>query len=147
MQKYITDYRTDKSKKDLQFSQEIFDSAKKDYEDKQAEYASFVDANHNLITQSSRTELERLQNERNLAMNVYTQSAQQLQLAQAKVQEETPVLTVVQPAVVPLEGSPGKLKVLVIVTFLFGLFAVAWVAIGKEYFWKYWNLLKEELRN
>lgn len=147
LQKYITDYRTDKSKKDLQFSQEIFDSAKKDYEDKQAEYASFVDANHNLITQSSRTELERLQNERNLAMNVYTQSAQQLQLAQAKVQEETPVLTVVQPAVVPLEGTPGKLKVLIIVTFLFGAFAVAWEAIGKEYFWKYWNLLKETLKN
>ena len=147
LQKYITDYRTDKAKKDLQFSQEIYEGAKRDYEAKQAAYAAFADANHNLITQSSRTELERLQNERNLAMNVYTQSAQQLQLAQAKVQEETPVLTVVQPAVVPLEGSPGKLKVLIIVTFLFGAFAVAWVAIGKEYFWKYWNLLKETLKN
>lgn len=146
LQKYITNYRTDKSKKDLQFSQEIYDGAKKDYETKQAAYAAFVDANHNLILQSSRTELERLQNDRNLAMNVYTQSAQQLQLAKAKVQEETPVLTVVQPAVVPLQGSPGKLKVLIIVTFLFGAFAVAWEAIGKEYFWKYWNLLREEFR-
>ena len=147
LQKYITDYRTDKAKKDLQFSQEIYDGAKKEYDAKQAAYAAFADANQNLITQRSRTELERLQNDRNLAMQVYTQSAQQLQLAQAKVQEETPVLTVVQPAVVPLQGSPGKLKVLLIVTFLFGAFAVAWEAIGKEYFWKYWNLLKEELRN
>ena len=147
LQKYITDYRTNKSKKDLQFSQEIYDGAKKDYETKQAAYAAFADANQNLITQRSRTELERLQNDRNLAMQVYTQSAQQLQLAQAKVQEETPVLTVVQPAVVPLQGSPGKLKVLIIVTFLFGAFAVTWEAIGKEYFWKYWNLLREELRN
>lgn len=147
LQKYITDYRTNKAKKDLLFSQEIYDGAKKDYEAKQAAYAAFADANQNLITQRSRTELERLQNDRNLAMNVYTQSAQQLQLAKAKVQEETPVLTVVQPAVVPLKGSPGKLKVLIIVTFLFGAFAVAWEAIGKEYFWKYWNLLREELRN
>ena len=147
LQKYITGYRTNKSKKDLQFSQEIYDGAKKDYETKQAAYAAFADANQNLITQRSRTELERLQNDRNLAMQVYTQSAQQLQLAKAKVQEETPVLTVVQPAVVPLQGSPGKLKVLIIVTFLFGAFAVAWEAIGKEYFWKYWNLLREELRN
>ena len=146
LQKYITDYRTNKSKKDLQFSQGIYDNAKHDYEAKQAAYAAYADANQNLILQSSRTELERLQNDRNLAMNVYTQSAQQLQLAKAKVQEETPVLTVVQPAVVPLKGSPSKLKVLVIVTFLFFAFAVAWEAIGKEYFWKYWNLMKEELR-
>lgn len=147
LQKYITDYRTNKSKKDLQFSEGIYENAKRDYEAKQAAYAAFADANQNLFTQRSRTELERLQNDRNLAMNVYTQSAQQLQLAQAKVQEETPVLTVVQPAVVPLQGSPSKLKVLIIVTFLFGVFAVAWEAIGKEYFWKYWNLLKETLKN
>lgn len=147
LQKYITDYRTNKAKKDLQFSQEIYNGAKRDYELKQAAYAAFADANQNLILQKSRAELERLQNDRNLAMNVYTQSAQQLQLAQAKVQEETPVLTVVQPAVVPLQGSPSKLKVLVIVTFLFFAFAVAWEAIGKEYFWKYWNLLKETLKN
>lgn len=147
LQKYITDYRTDKAQKDLQFSQEIYDGSKKDYEAKQAAYAAFADANQNLFTQKSRTELERLQNDRNLAMNVYTQSAQQLQLAKAKVQEETPVLTVVQPAVVPLIGSPSKLKVLVIVTFLFFAFAVAWEAIGKEYFWKYWNMLKEALQN
>ncbi len=147
LQKYITDYRTDKAKKDLQFSQEIYNGAKRDYELKQAAYAAFADANQNLFTQRSRTELERLQNDRNLAMNVYTQSAQQLQLAQAKVQEETPVLTVVQPAVVPLQGSPSKLKVLIIFTFLFFAFAVAWEAIGKEYFWKYWNLLKETLKN
>ena len=147
LQKYITDYRTNKAKKDLQFSQEIYDVAKRDYEAKQAEYAAFADANQNLFTQRSRTELERLQNDRNLAMNVYTQSAQQLQLAQAKVQEETPVLTVVQPAVVPLQGSPSKLKVLIIFVFLFGAFAVAWEAIGKEYFWKYWNLLKETIKN
>lgn len=147
LQKYITDYRTDKSKKDLLFSQEIYDGAKRDYEAKQTAYATFVDANRNLTSQNARIELERLQNDRNLAMNVYTQSAQQLQLAQAKVQEETPVLTVVQPAVVPLQGSPSKLKVLVIVTFLFFAFAVAWEAIGEEYFWKYWNLLKETLKN
>lgn len=147
LQKYITDYRTNKAKKDLLFSQEIYDGAKRDYEAKQAAYAAFADANQNLITQRSRTELERLQNDRNLAMNVYTQSAQQLQLAKAKVQEETPVLTVVQPAVVPLQGSPSKLKVLIIFTFLFGAFAVAWEAIGKEYFWKYWNLMKEELKS
>lgn len=147
LQKYITDYRTDKAQKDLQFSMDIYNSAKQDYEIKQAAYAAYADANQNLFTQKSRTELERLQNDRNLAMNVYTQSAQQLQLAQAKVQEETPVLTVVQPAVVPLQGTPSKLKVLLIATFLFFAFAVAWEAIGKEYFWKYWNLLKETLNN
>lgn len=146
LQKYITDYRTNKAKKDLQFSQEIYNDAKSDYDKKQELYAAFADANQNLSTQRSRTELDRLMNERNLAMQVYTQAAQQLQLAKAKVQEETPVLTIVQPAIVPLKGSPSKLMVLVAVTFLFVMFSIAWVAVGKDVFDKSKQMLTDTIK-
>ena len=147
LRKYITNYRTEKSKKDLAFTQSIYDDAKADYDKKQAAYAAYADANQNLITQRSRTELERLQNERTLAYNVYNQTAQQLQLAKAKVQEETPVLTVVQPAVVPLKGSPSKLKILLACIFLFAAGAIAWVAIGKDYYVEYKGKLIEKLKD
>lgn len=48
----------------------------------------------------------------NLAYQVYTQVSQQLQMARAKVQEITPVYTVVQPATVPLKpAKPNKLMI------------------------------------
>ena len=75
----------------------------------QQKYARFMDGNQNIIMQSFRTEQERLQNEMNLAYGVFTQVSQQLQLAKAKVQEITPVYTVVQPATVPLRpAKPNK---------------------------------------
>lgn len=57
---------------------------------------------------------QRLMNEMNLAYNVYNQLAQQLQMSKAKVQEITPVYTVVQPATVPLKpAKPNKIMILI----------------------------------
>ena len=68
-----------------------------------------------------------------LAYSLYNQTAQQLQLARAKVQESTPVYAVVQPATVPLMPSkPSKMMILVGCVFLAGAAAAAWVLVGKE---------------
>ena len=114
LQNYITDYRTNKARHDLAFTEKLYGEAKASYEDAQKKYANFVDANQNIILLSYRAEQERLQNEMNLAYQVYTQVSQQLQMARAKVQEITPVYTVVQPATVPLKpAKPNKLMILI----------------------------------
>ncbi len=82
---------------------------------------------------SYRAEQERLQNEMNLAYNVYTQVAQQLQMAKAKVQEITPVYTVVQPASVPLRpAKPNKVMILIGFIFLAGVGSVGWILFVKD---------------
>ena len=81
-----------------------------------------------------RAEQERLQNEMNLAFQVYTQVAQQLQMAKAKVQEITPVYTVVQPATVPLNAAkPSKMLILVAFVFLAGVGSVGWILFVKDF--------------
>ena len=90
-------------------------------------------ANQNIILLSYRAEQERLQNEMSLAYNVYTQVAQQLQMAKAKVQEITPVYTVVQPATVPLRPSkPSKPMILIGFVFLAGVGSVGWILFIKD---------------
>ena len=87
----------------------------------------------NIILLSYRAEQERLQNEMSLAYNVYTQVAQQLQMAKAKVQEITPVYTVVQPATVPLRPSkPSKPMILIGFVFLAGVGSVGWILFIKD---------------
>lgn len=133
LQNYITDYRTNKARHDLAFTEKLYKEAKADYTEAQQKYANFVDANQNIIMLSYRAEQERLQNEMNLAYSVYTQVSQQLQMAKAKVQEITPVYTVVQPATVPLRAAkPNKMMILIGFIFLAGVGSVGWILFVKD---------------
>ena len=67
LQNYITDYRTNKARHDLAFTEKLFNEAQENYYEAQQKYARFMDGNQNIIMQSFRTEQERLQNEMNLA--------------------------------------------------------------------------------
>ena len=133
LQNYITDYRTNKARHDLEFTQKLHDEAQASYYEAQSKYARYVDANHNVVLHSARTEQERLQNEMALKYNLYNQMAQQLQLARAKVQESTPAYAVLQPATVPIRAAkPSKPLILIGFTFLAGLIISAWVLFGEE---------------
>lgn len=143
LQQYITTYRTSKAKEDCQYLEKLYKERQQEYYDAQQRYACYVDANSNVVFQSTMAERERLQNDMNLAYQVYSQVAQQLQVARAKVQEEKPVFAVVEPAVVPLYPSGTSRKVIVVgFLFLAVAFTGAWELLGK----KYWQLLKEGLK-
>ena len=102
--------------------------------------------NQNIALRSVQTRQERLQNEMNLAYNLYNQTAQQLQLAKAKVQENTPVYTVVQAATVPLQASkPSKVMILVGMVFLAAVGAVGWILFGKGVWDSFRQTLKKEV--
>ena len=105
LQEYIIGYRTSKAKEDCAYLEKLFEERKQEYYTAQKEYAEYVDSHDNLILQSVRAEQERLQNEMSLTYQVYSQVANQLQVARAKVQEEKPVFAVVEPAVIPLKTS------------------------------------------
>lgn len=143
LQQYIIAYRTRKTKEDCEYLEKLYKERQQEYYDAQRHYALYVDANSNMVFQSTMAERERLQNDMNLAYQVYSQVAQQLQVARAKVQEEKPVFAVVEPAVVPLYPSGTSKKVIVIgFVFLAVVFTGAWQLLGKTY----WQQLKEALR-
>ena len=121
LQEYITDYRTSKVKDDCAYLEKLFKERQREYYTAQKKYANYVDTHDNLVLQSVRTEQERLQNDMSLAYQIYSQVANQLQVARAKVQDEKPVFAVVEPAIVPLNPSGMKLMIYVIVFVLFSI--------------------------
>ena len=121
LQEYITDYRTSKVKDDCAYLEKLFKERQREYYTAQKKYANYVDTHDNLVLLSVRTEQERLQNDMSLAYQIYSQVANQLQVARAKVQEEKPVFAVVEPAIVPLNPSGMKLMIYVIVFVLFSI--------------------------
>ncbi len=132
LQEYITDYRTNKARKDLEYAELLNEEAKDNYYKAQQKYADYLDRNNGLILHSAQTTRERLQNEATLAFNLYNQTAQQVQVAKAKVQENTPVYATVTPATVPIKPtSPRKPLILVGFVFLAFVACSAWILYGK----------------
>lgn len=134
-QEYIVRYRTDKARQDMEYCQKAFDESKKQYYEAQNRYAVFVDQNKDLVRQSVKTEQYRLSNEMELAYTVYAATSQQLDLAKLKLQEQTPCLTVIEPATRPLKKSkPSKAKILIGFMFLGALASCGYLVV-KDMFW------------
>lgn len=133
LQEYITDYRTRKAKHDLAFTEKLFNEAQTAYYKNQQNYARYLDENKNVVSASYRLDEERLRNEVALTFGVYNQMAQQLEMNKIKVQEQTPVYTVIENARVPLKPvSPNKLFLLVVFAFLFVLGGSCWIAVKEK---------------
>ena len=139
---YMSDYRTSKARQDVENLQVIADLRKADYYKAQHAYANYIDSNKNVSLQSAQVERERLQQEMNLAYQVYSQVATQLEGSRIQAEQAKPVFVIINPVTIPLQRTaPSKAKMLVIFTFLAGCIAAAWVLFGDEY----WKKLKDNL--
>ena len=144
LQEYVSNYRTEKSRKDLAYYEQLYKEAQSAYYEAQQRYTRWADSNQGVTRQSVLVEGQRLQNEMNLQFNLYNSCAQNVQMAKAQVQMETPVYAVINPPTQPNEPSkPSKLKTLVIFIFLGGVIACAWVLWGRDIIAKF-NTKEEE---
>ncbi len=128
LQQYIISFKVLKSSESLKFIQERYAEKEIAFKDAQQQLASFRDRNQFVNTALAQTTLERLQSEKDLAQDVYTELAKQLETQQIQVKEDTPVFTVLKPVSVPIEKSkPNRPLILVIWTFLGGVIGIGMV--------------------
>ena len=128
LQKYITEFKIEKVRSNLEFVEKSYDEARVNFENKQSELARFRDANKNLSSAIARTQEEKLTSEYNLLLGIYTEIAKQKEQAKIAVTETTPILTVIEPVTIPTEKS-GPKRAIMLVGFLFlGLIAgIGWI--------------------
>lgn len=130
---FITSYRTEKSRNDLEYYEQLYEEARKDYFAAQQLYARYVDRNQGIVRQSVMIEQERLQNEMQLKYQLYNSCAQQVQVAKAQVQRETPVCTILTPPTTPLNDNESGAKTLMIFVFLGFCLAAFWILWGRDW--------------
>ena len=145
LQVYVSDYRTKKATADYEYYVTLADEAREELVRAQAAYAASVDYDRSVILQSANSEKERLRGEASLANDIYSQMAQQRELARAKIQEEKPVYAVVQPATLPQRAANSRAKRVLIWCFLGGFLSVAWYGFGEDFFKKMRSDVKEKL--
>ncbi len=129
--KYITEYRTHKAKNDLKFVANSHAEAEAKYKRAQEALAYYSDQNKNVILASARSQEQRLQAEYNLAFGVYNTLSQQLEQSKFKVQQETPVFKVINPAMVPLRKSKPSTSLILMGMLFLGGFVGVGIIFGK----------------
>lgn len=132
LQNFITDYRTRKARVDLAYNQKLFKEAQERYEKARLKSAAYSDANRHAIFAEKQSEQTKLENELQLQYRAYSQVAAQLQLAEAKVQEETPAFTTLQPATVPVKKDGPKRTRIVLIILVLAVFATTACIFYKE---------------
>jgi len=118
LKEYMTNYRTRKAQEDLEYAREQLEEVRQQFEEAQNRLADFRDSNINLATAKAQTQEQRLQSEYDLAFNVYNSLAQRVEQAKLTVQEQTPVVSILQPVQVPIDDTTSGLMVLIITTLL-----------------------------
>ena len=144
LQNYVIDYRTKKAKSDYDYYVKLADEAHEKLVKAQAAYAARVDYDRGVILQSVNSVRQRLQEEANLANQVYTQMVQQREMAKAKIQEAKPVYAVVQPATMPQFPMNSRKSRVLVFGFLGFFLACAWVAFGEDFLEKIKSQVKQE---
>lgn len=130
LEKYVKNYKVQKQQDNLLFVESSYAEARKDFLQKQGYLAAFQDANRGLVSAVARATERRLSSEYDIAFTVYNELAKQLEQAKLALKESTPVLTVIDPVVVPQQRSEPQRGVIMAVFLFLGLIAsMGWVLV------------------
>lgn len=132
LQEFVIKYRTEKSRENVEYYQMIYEQTRADYLSAQRQLAYYMDTHQNVTNKSVLVTQQQLQNEAQLRYQMYSQTTQNLLAAEAKVQQESPVLVVIQPGIAPHRGKPSKVRLGLLWFFLGGAAGLCWVLFKKE---------------
>ncbi|MHA8053431.1 Wzz/FepE/Etk N-terminal domain-containing protein [Aquirufa sp. Wall-65K1] len=120
--KYVSNYRTEKARKELKFLQERHAESRKTYDNALSRLSTYKDQHRNTFLQVAKDQEKKLQYEVDLAFNIYSSISTQMADAAVKIQRETPVFKVLEPAQIALQKSEPKRSIITIGFLFFGLF-------------------------
>ena len=128
LQNFITTYRTNKARIDVEYYQELCEQAQREYEESIDRYGEYADAHIGSLRQSFQSRREALESYMQLKLTTLIALRQQLQAAEAKVQERTPAFTVLQNATVPVKpAGPKRMIFVAFMLIISGMGTLAWL--------------------
>lgn len=139
LQEYVTKFKVEKAVAQLEFIKERYEENKSEFEEAQSKLATFRDGNKNISSEIMRTHEERLEYEYQLAFDVYSELAKQLEQSLIKVEEDTPIFAIISEVTVPIEKSnPNRILIIILWMFLGGILGIG-ILLGH-------NLMKSFMR-
>ncbi|RKQ50945.1 hypothetical protein BXY85_1966 [Roseivirga pacifica] len=134
LQKKIVAHKIQKAEVQLEFIEQRYQEKLKEFRKVQLELAEFRDRNANISTAIAQTELQVLQSKYDLTYSVFQELAQQLETQRIQVKKDTPLFTIIEQVVVPVERSRPRRAIMVILFGLVGFTLSIVFFIAKYYF-------------
>ena len=132
---YITSYRTEKSRNQVNFLERQVANAKSRYQTAEYALSSYRDKNRSLFLNTAKIEEQRLQADFLLTQNLFSELSKQLEQAKIKLSDEAPVFKILEPAQVPLKKSAPKRSLILIGFTIAGAFlGIVWYGIRRFIF-------------
>jgi uncharacterized protein involved in exopolysaccharide biosynthesis len=133
LQEYISKYKIEKATDQLHFVSDRYNEKKAEFEGIQKQLALFRDRNKNVSTAMARTQEEQLLSQYNVAYSVYSELAKQLEQAQIKVKEDTPILTIIDPVHIPNRKTKPNRPLILIIWIFLGAIVGTGMVFGKTF--------------
>jgi uncharacterized protein involved in exopolysaccharide biosynthesis len=130
---FVADYRTTKESDKVRFLQKQLAESKGRYQ--RSEYAlnAYRDRNQNTFSNVARIEEQRLQSDYLQAQTIYNGLTQQLEAARLQLQEDSPVLKILEPPMIANKKSkPKRLFYAIGFGIVGGFIALAFILFKKE---------------
>jgi uncharacterized protein involved in exopolysaccharide biosynthesis len=136
---FVTDYRTEKSRQDLDFLAQQLGRAKGKYYTTQSKKAQYSDQfqSATIRLQAADIQRERIEADYRVSSSFYTELMKQYESAKMDLQKQTPVFKTLEQSIIPYEKSgPSRSITLVIFGIMGGCFGVFILLLRKRTFTK-----------
>jgi uncharacterized protein involved in exopolysaccharide biosynthesis len=134
LQEYITEYRIEKARANLEAVKEQEEEARLRYEEAQLELARFQDQNINLSTNIAQTRVEHLRNQRDLRFRVYNTIAQEVEQARMSLEQQMPIFNILEKPNLPSASSSTASPLILVMLTVFGFFVGIGVVLVRSFF-------------
>ncbi len=118
----VIEYKIDKVRKNLEFTQETYNESQKEFENIQLRLARISDRNQNVTSATAEIELKKIEHEFDIAFSVYKSLSTEVEKAKIQLKKETPVFTVLEPVRIPVEKIKPMRAIILIIFMAIGLF-------------------------
>ena len=120
---YVTGYRTEKLKREVDFLGEKVAAARGEFYRDQSRKASYADqfSAPTIRMQAADVQRERIESEYSMSSNVYNELLKKYEEAKLKIQQETPIFQILEPPIAPTKKSEPKKAIILVVSFFMGL--------------------------
>jgi uncharacterized protein involved in exopolysaccharide biosynthesis len=118
----------------MEFVSKRYEEVSQRFELAQVNLARFRDENRGQLTEVGRIQQDRLQSEFDHTFNLYSNMASRLEESRIKLQEDSPVVNILEPAAVPDQRSSPKRGQTLIFSLMLGVIVGLGLIFGKPQF-------------
>ncbi len=130
--KAVIRHKTERARRNLEFVESAYQEARRNFENVQYKLANLKDRNKYVSSARAKIGLDSIEHEYDIYFSVYKDLASQVEQSRIQLKKETPVLTVLEPVLVPSFKHKPNRKMILLLFLVFGLMSSGFIILIQQ---------------